>query len=58
MIVEEAKLLNARLDTLRGSKSVIRLDHVFSAFAGDVIGRICCETPPNLMNQAEFGADW
>ena len=58
MIIEEAKLLDARIEEMRGSKRVIRLDHVFSAFAGDVIGRICCETPPNMMNQAEFGAQW
>lgn len=58
MIIEEAKLLNDRLEELRGTKRVIRLDHVFSAFAGDVIGRICCETPPNLMSEPEFGKDW
>jgi cytochrome P450 len=58
MIIEEAKVLNTRLEEMRGSKRVIRLDHVFSAFAGDVIGRICCETPPNMMSQTEFGAEW
>ncbi|KAL8745625.1 MAG: hypothetical protein Q9190_002256 [Brigantiaea leucoxantha] len=58
MIIEEAQLLNTRMDGLKGSKSVIRLDHVFSAFAGDVIGRICCETPPNMMNEASFGLQW
>ena len=58
MIIEEAKLLDSRIEEMRGSRRVIRLDHVFSAFAGDVIGRICCETPPNMMKQAEFGAQW
>lgn len=58
MIIEEAKLLNTRLENFRGSKQVIRLDHMFSAFAGDVIGRICCETPPDMMSHAEFGAHW
>ena len=58
MIIQEAKLLNTRIEEMRGSKRVIRLDHVFSAFAGDVVGSICCETPPNMMNLADFGSDW
>ena len=58
MVIEEAKLLDSRIEEMRGSKRVIRLDHVFSAFTGDVIGRICCETTPNLMNQADFSAEW
>lgn len=31
----------ARLDELRGSGNIVRLDHVFSAFSGDVITAIC-----------------
>ncbi|KAI1195543.1 putative cytochrome P450 [Nemania serpens] len=58
MIISEAKFLNDRLEGLRGSKNVIRLDHVFSAFAGDVIGKICCEDPPNMMARDEFGKEW
>ncbi|KAJ5808865.1 cytochrome P450 [Penicillium riverlandense] len=58
MIIEEAKLLNDRLVELKGSGNVVRLDHVFSAFAGDVIGRICCESPPDMMNHPEFGKEW
>ncbi|KAF9889738.1 hypothetical protein FE257_007044 [Aspergillus nanangensis] len=58
MIIEEAKLLNDRLTGLKGSGNIIRLDHVFSAFAGDVIGRICCESPPDMMNHPEFGKEW
>nr|A0A8K1AW54.1 RecName: Full=Cytochrome P450 monooxygenase tndB; AltName: Full=Talaronoid C biosynthesis cluster protein B [Aspergillus flavipes]QVR97761.1 TndB [Aspergillus flavipes] len=58
MIIEEAKLLNDRLTGLKGSGNVIRLDHVFSAFAGDVIGRICSESPPDMMNHPEFGKEW
>ncbi|CAI7646069.1 unnamed protein product [Penicillium glandicola] len=57
MIIEEAKLLNARLTGLKGSGNVVRLDHVFSAFAGDVIGRICCESPPDMLNNPEFGKE-
>ncbi|KAJ5963311.1 cytochrome P450 [Penicillium vulpinum] len=55
MIIEEAKLLDARVPELRGSGNVVRLGHMFSVFAGDIIGRICCECPPDMMNNPEFG---
>ena len=51
-------MLNQRILWLAGSGRVIRLDHVFSAFTGDVIGRICSETPPNLIQGEDFGRDW
>ncbi|KAL8823042.1 MAG: hypothetical protein Q9191_006234 [Dirinaria sp. TL-2023a] len=58
MIVEKVKLLDTRLEELRGSRKFVRLDHVFAAFAGDVIGKILCETPPKMMEQADFAAQW
>ncbi|KAI0474825.1 putative cytochrome P450 [Xylaria cf. heliscus] len=57
-IISEAKDLNARLKQLKGSKSIICLDHVFSAFVGDVIGKVCCENPPLMMAKDEFGKQW
>ncbi|KAL4946987.1 putative cytochrome P450 [Aspergillus filifer] len=56
-IIEEVNMLNERILGLSGSGRVIRLDHVFSAFTGDVIGRICSETPPNLIQGEDFGRD-
>jgi cytochrome P450 len=58
MIIEEAKLRNDRLMELKGSGNVVRLDHVSTAFAGDVIGRICSESPPDMMNHPGFGKEW
>ncbi|KAL4791866.1 putative cytochrome P450 [Aspergillus venezuelensis] len=57
-IIEEVNMLNKRIIGLAGSGWVIRLDHVFSAFTGDVIGRICSETPPNLIQGEDIGRDW
>lgn len=54
MIIREAMLLNDRLEELAGSKTVVRLDHVFSAFAGDAIAKICCDKPPNMMNKPDL----
>ena len=58
LVLEEAKLLNDRLEAMKGSKTIVRLDHIFSAFASDVIGKMCCEDPPNMMSRPEFGRDW
>lgn len=57
-IVEEVKKMDHRLQSLKGSNRVIRLDHVFSAFAGDVIGKICCESPPNFIDDPDFAPHW
>ena len=57
-IAEEAMLLDERLKAMRGSGRVVRLDHVFSAFAGDVISRICCESPATFIQDEEFAPHW
>ncbi|KAL4873378.1 hypothetical protein BDV12DRAFT_192363 [Aspergillus spectabilis] len=58
ILIEEARLLDDRLKGLKGTGHVIRLDHVLSAFAGDVVERICCEDPQLRINHPEFGKDW
>ncbi|KAL4749035.1 hypothetical protein BDW72DRAFT_195277 [Aspergillus terricola var. indicus] len=58
LIIEEAKLLNDRLQSYSGSGRILRLVHIFSAFAGDVITQICSEGGPVMMQKPEFGKDW
>ncbi|GAW11396.1 hypothetical protein ANO14919_007400 [Xylariales sp. No.14919] len=57
-IISEARSLNNRLEGLKGSSSVICLDHVFTAFAADVIAEVCYGSPSKMMTRDEFGADW
>lgn len=57
-IVEETILLDQRFQDLKGSGRVVRLDHAFSAFAGDVISRICCESPATFVKHEEFSPHW
>ena len=57
-IIEVAKLMDRRLQSFKGSDRVIRLDHVFSAFAGDVIGKIACESPPKFIEDPDFAPHW
>ncbi|KAF2003379.1 cytochrome P450 [Amniculicola lignicola CBS 123094] len=51
------KLLG-RFDILNGTNTVVRLDHVLTCFTGDVISRICCDSPTDLIDDEQFSADW
>ena len=58
MVFDIATRLSRRLESYQGTEHIIRLDHAYSALAGDVIGRICCETHSDLVEEDDFGADW
>ncbi|KAL4924594.1 cytochrome P450 [Aspergillus undulatus] len=58
LIIEEARLLTDQLESLRKSCHVIRLDHVMSAFVGDVVIKLCSEKSPEMIRHPEFGKDW
>ena len=47
--------MERQLQSLKGSHRIIRLDHVFYAFSADIIGKICCESPPNFINDPDYG---
>ncbi|KAM5467008.1 hypothetical protein MauCBS54593_005628 [Microsporum audouinii] len=44
MLAEVALKLESRIRALEGTNTVIRLDHAFSAFSGDIIGKICLDS--------------
>lgn len=52
------KLVVGRFEALKGTSEVVRLDHAFTAFSGDVISRICVDDPPNLVDDPEFAPAW
>ena len=58
MLAEVVDKLLSRLGALRESNAVIRLDHVFTAFTGDVIGKICCDEREDFLNDPEFAPQW
>ncbi|KAL4908422.1 hypothetical protein BDW74DRAFT_175104 [Aspergillus multicolor] len=58
VIVDEVKLLNDRLQSYSGTGHVIRLDHVFAAFAGDIVMEICTQRRPAMLENPEFGKEW
>ncbi|PTB66041.1 cytochrome P450 [Trichoderma citrinoviride] len=64
MLAEVALHLESRFRELEGTNSVIRLDHAFSAFSGDIIGRICLGTDDRgshgdrFLDSQDFASDW
>jgi cytochrome P450 len=61
MLAEVALHLESRLRDLKGTKTVIRLDHAFSAFSGDIIGRICMDdvnSGGHFLDDPDFAPAW
>ncbi|KAK4066137.1 uncharacterized protein Triagg1_8205 [Trichoderma aggressivum f. europaeum] len=64
MLAEVALHLESRFRELEGKNAVIRLDHAFSAFSGDIIGRICLGTGDRgshgdrFLDAPDFASDW
>ena len=52
------KLIIERFETLKGTGQVVRLDHAFTAFSGDVISRLCNDDPPNFVDSLNFALEW
>jgi len=58
MLAEVAEKLTSRIEALKGTHSVIRLDHAFSAFSGDIIGKICWDGKEEFLDDPEFAPEW
>ena len=55
-LVEE--LVVKRFGSFKGTGTVVRLDHAFTAFSGDVISRLCVDDPPTFVDDEEFAPWW
>lgn len=58
MIAQVVEKLDVRLKALEGTNTVIRLDHAFSAFSGDIIRKICWEDEKEFLNDPQFAPEW
>ena len=47
-----------RLDSFKGTSTVVQLDHAFAAVTGDVITRICCDNHTYLIEDEQFCPSW
>ena len=52
------KLVVDRFQSLKGTGSVVRLDHAFTAYSGDVVSAICIDDPPLLSTAPDFSPGW
>lgn len=51
-------LIVKRFQSFKGTGKVVRLDHAFTAYSGDVINRLCIDDPPNLIDDPDFSPWW
>ena len=58
MLADVVAKFNSRLEAFKGTDTVVRLDHAFTAFSGDVIRRICCEDKQDLLDDPNFAPQW
>ncbi|KAL3471911.1 cytochrome P450 [Aspergillus californicus] len=53
------KLVVGRFEKFKGTGQVVRLDHAFTAFSGDVINRLCIDSPSEVyLEDREFAPWW
>ena len=58
MLAGLVRRLVGRFEALQGTHTVVRIDHAFFAFTGDVIGGICHEEPTNYLLDLNFAPQW
>ncbi|KAI4232506.1 MAG: hypothetical protein LQ352_008326 [Teloschistes flavicans] len=58
MLAQVVDKLAGRMEALKGTCTVVRLDHVFSALAGDIVGRICWEDKKEFLDDPDFAPEW
>ncbi|KAG8531742.1 uncharacterized protein KY384_003374 [Bacidia gigantensis] len=58
MLNDCARRLLARLEQLKGTDTIVRLDHVFAALTGDVMRNICTESDESYLDDPNFSPEW
>ncbi|KAI0517899.1 putative benzoate 4-monooxygenase cytochrome P450 [Xylaria bambusicola] len=58
VIHNEIRVLDDKLKDAKGSGTLVRLDHAFTSFSGDIIGELACGERPQLVNGSGFTPDW
>lgn len=50
--------LVGRFEALKGTGTVVRVDHAFAAFSGDVVDRVCFENFSDFLADPNFAPYW
>lgn len=54
LLHEHVERLHDRLNRYKDSGTVLRLDHIFTAFSGDVVHNTCCDDESRFLEDPEF----
>lgn len=52
------KLIVKRFESLKGTNAIVRLDHAFTAYSGDIISALCIDDPPSFTDEPDFSPGW
>ena len=58
MVVEYLHTICDRINTFRGTSTVLQLEQIFTAFSGDVVSGLCSDEPTNFVKDPEFSPSW
>ena len=58
ILAEVVEKFAGRLEALKGTNSVVVLDHACWAFSGDVIGHICWDDKEKFLDDPDFAPYW
>lgn len=59
MLAQLAHHCEARIQSFKNSSQVVRLDHAFTAFSGDVIQKICLgDESTGFLDEPNFAPEW
>ncbi|KYK58952.1 hypothetical protein DCS_00079 [Drechmeria coniospora] len=57
-IADEVRLLDSRFRAMKGTGSIVRMEHVYAALTGDLIRHFSVINPPSLISDPEFSPNW
>ncbi|EMD96233.1 hypothetical protein COCC4DRAFT_19072 [Bipolaris maydis ATCC 48331] len=52
------ELVVKRFEEFKGTGKVVRLDHAFTAYSGDIISALCIDEPPHFTSTPDFTPSW
>ena len=58
MIIDELKLLDGRFQAMKGTGTIVNMEHVYAAVIGDLIGSVTLVDPSSLVMDPDFSPDW
>jgi hypothetical protein len=57
-VIDELKLLEDRIWAMRGTNTLVNMEHVYAAITGDIIGKISVVDPPSFVAEPDFSPEW